>query len=431
MEERLVNKIRLEPLTDDSLIELAPGAVENAEDYNLKFKHYPPYRKGIFDDSIFGSLKVCKCGATSTPGLVCPMCGGKVLTKKEASERMGHYKLTFPFVSQYKIKKLCDELVEFHPEFSKFTLNNKGTKVSGIKGLLKSLYNAKIVYTPIDDSSISPEDLIVYDSNGALKVTVEYFHPSMKDESLVNWGPMGLRNFVLSYKLPKTQEKSANFILKYVNQVFVLLPITKRPAIIRKDSNGKPGVSLHGVNTFYRAIINTDMQMFDIIGNAQTLADKLTIVYSMNRMIDCMYNAYDITASSKESLVRNELTGTIKRSGRANIVGATDIPVDTVKIPRQMAYECLKSEVIEALKESGVRDPIAAYMNPSPETMKLFEDLVSKYCVLMLRNPTLSKTNVSAFKVVLWDEISTALPISSVSLFNADFDGDKILSPLK
>lgn len=424
--DNIIQNIRMEALTDEALMELGKGAVENAEDYNLKFKHYPPYRKGLFDNSIFGSLNVCKCGATTTPGLVCPMCGGKVLTKSEASKRMGHYKLTFPFVSQYKIKHLCDELVEFHPEFSKFTLNNKGTKVSGIKGLLKSLYNAKIVYTPIEESEISSSDLIVYDSNGALKVTVEYFNPKMVDESLSNWGPMGLRNFALNYRLPKHVEKSVNFILKYVNQVFLLLPITKRPAIIRKDSNGKPSVSLHGVNTYYRAIINTDQQMYDILNGAKTLADKLTVVYSMNRMIDYMYNSYDITASSKESLVRNELTGTIKRSGRSNIVGATDVPVDTVKIPRQMAYECLKTEVIEALKEKGVRDPITAYLNPSSETMKMFEEMVSKYCVLMLRNPTLSKTNVSAFKVVLWDEISLGLPIFSVQLFNADFDGDQM-----
>lgn len=424
--DRLVKKIRLEALTDNALIELAPGAVENAEDYNLKFKHYPPYRKGLFDDSIFGSLKVCKCGATSTPGLVCPMCGSKVLTKTEASKRMGHYKMTFPFVSQYKIKSLCDELVAFHPEFEKFTLNNKGTKVSGIKGLLKSLYNAKLVYTPIDESQITQDDLIVYDSNGPLKVTVEYFNPKMNDDSISNWGPMGLRNFVLNYKLSKYKEKSANFILKYVNQVFVLLPITKRPAIIRKDSSGKPGVSLHGINTFYRAVINTDQQMFEIMNSAKSLADKLTVVYSLNRMIDFMYNAYDITAKSKESLVRNELSGTIKRSGRANIVGATDVAVDTVKVPRQMAYECLKSEVIQALKDKGVKDPVAMYMNPTQETMKMFEEMVSNYCVLMLRNPTLSKTNISAFKVVLWDEISLGLPIFSVPLFNADFDGDQM-----
>ena len=424
--ENIVRNVRMEALTDEALIELGRGTVENAEDYNLKFKHYPPYRKGLFDDSIFGSLKVCKCGATTTPGLVCPMCGGKVLTKSEASKRMGHYKLTFPFVSQYKIKHLCDELIDFHPEFSKFSLNNKGTKVSGIKGLLKSLYNAKLVYTPIDESLITSEDLIVYDSNGALKVTVEYYNSEMKDESLSNWGPMGLRNFVLNYKLPKHVEKSANFILKYVNQVFLLLPITKRPAIIRKDSKGKPTVSLHGINTYYRAIINTDQQMYEILNGAKTLADKLTVIYSMNRMIDFMYNAYDITAKSKESLVRNELTGTIKRSGRANIVGVTDVPVDTVKVPRQMAYECLKTEVIEALKEKGVRDPITAYLNPSSETMKMFEEMVSNYCVLMLRNPTLSKTNISAFKVVLWDEISLGLPVFSVKLFNADFDGDQM-----
>ena len=424
--DRIIKRVRLEPFTDEALIRLAPGAVENAEDYNLKYKHYPPYRKGLFDDNIFGSLKVCKCGATTTPGLICPMCGGKVLTKDEASKRMGHYKLTFPYVSQYKIKLLCDELEKFHPEFAKFTLNNKGTKVSGIKGLLKSLYNAKLVYTPIDENEITGEDLIVQDSSGFLKVTVEYYNSKMNDDSLSNWGPMGLRNFVLNYKLPNYVEKTANFILKYVNQVFVLLPITKRPAIVRKDANGKPGVSLHGVNTFYRAVINVDQKMFEIMNGAKTLADRLTIVYSMNRMIDFMYNSYDIVASSKESLVRNTLSGTIKRSGRSNIVGATDIPVDTVKIPRQMAYECLKSEIIEALKNQGVRDPIAAYSNPSKETMNLLDDIVSKSCVLMLRNPTLFKTNISAFKVILWDEISVGLPIFSVPLFNADFDGDQM-----
>lgn len=415
-----IKRYKLEAIDDEGLIKISEGAVENAEDYNLKYKHCPPYRKGLFDDTIFGSLNVCKCGATTTPGVVCPMCGSRVLTKDEASRRLGRYELTYPYISQFKIKALCDELVNFHPEFSKFVTNAKGTRVSGISGLLKSIYNAKIVYTPVLEKDINYEDLIVTDSNGNYKVTVEYYSPDLKDTSVVNFGPSALRNLAKNYSLYRNSEKSLNFILKYINQVFIILPITKRPAIIRKDAKGNPEVSLHGINTYYRAIINLDRKMFDIMNGAQTLADKLMVYYSMNRMIDFMLGSYDIVASSKESLVRNIFSGSLKRSGRANIIGASDIPADTVKIPRSMAYECLKTEVIAALKEKGVKDPMNAYSNPSPETFEMFEEMVKGYCVLLLRNPTLSKTNLSAFKVKLWDEVVIGLNISSVALFNAD-----------
>lgn len=421
-----IKRYKLEAIDDEGLIKISEGAVENAEDYNLKYKHCPPYRKGLFDDTIFGSLNVCKCGATTTPGVVCPMCGSRVLTKDEASRRLGRYELTYPYISQFKIKALCDELVNFHPEFSKFVTNAKGTRVSGISGLLKSIYNAKIVYTPVLEKDINYEDLIVTDSNGNYKVTVEYYSPDLKDTSVVNFGPSALRNLAKNYSLYRNSEKSLNFILKYINQVFIILPITKRPAIIRKDAKGNPEVSLHGINTYYRAIINLDRKMFDIMNGAQTLADKLMVYYSMNRMIDFMLGSYDIVASSKESLVRNIFSGSLKRSGRANIIGASDIPADTVKIPRSMAYECLKTEVITALKEKGVKDPMNAYSNPSPETFDMFEEMVKGYCVLLLRNPTLSKTNLSAFKVKLWDEVVIGLNISSVALFNADFDGDQM-----
>lgn len=422
----IIKNATLSLLTDEDIIARAVGAVENAEDYNLKFKHHPPFRKGLFDDNIFGSLKVCKCGATTTPGVVCPMCGGRVLTKEEASKRMGYYQMTYPFVSQFKIKRFAEELSNFHPEFSKFVLNAKGTKVSGIEALLKSIYNAKIVYTPVNEEEIDYNDLIVFDSNGIYKVTVEYFTPEMTDTSVINWGPSGLKRFATNYKLYKNTQKSSNFILKYVNQVFFILPITKRPAIVRKDHSGKLTVSLHGINTYYRAIIGIDQKMFDLMNSAPKLADKLAIYYSMNRMIDMMFGSYKIVASSKKSLIRNLLTGSFKRSGRTNIVGGTDTPVDTVKIPRAMAYECLKTEIIDALKERGVRDPVAAYMNPTEEVNKIFEDIVDKSCVLLLRNPTLQRNNISAFKVQLWDEIVISLPILSVKLFNADFDGDQM-----
>lgn len=420
-------KYIFDAVDDEYIIKgLSSGRVESPEDYNLKIKHYPPYRKGLFDDNIFGSLKTCKCGATTTPGLVCPICGGRVLTKSEAESRMGHYELTYPYISQFKIKAFIDELLEFHPVFAKFATNAKGTRVSGPSALLKAIYNSKITYTPTDGNDYTPEDLIVFDSNGSYKVSVVYYHPSMKDESVVDWGPSGLRNLALNYHLPQQYSRSLNFILKYVNQVFPIVPITSRPAIIRKNAEGKPEVSLHGINTYYRAVISVDMSMYDLMSSATSLADKLMVYYSMNKMIDKMFGAYSIVASSKESLVRNILPGSVKRSGRANIVGETDISVGEVKIPRAMAYECLKSEMVKLLKDQGVKDPVAAYTNPTKETMDLFEDLVSKCCVLMLRNPTLNKTNLSAFKVKLWDEIAIGLSISSVRLFNADFDGDQM-----
>lgn len=425
-------KIYLEALSDENLIKLSVGVgsgqITNYGDYNLAISEHPPIQGGLFDYKVFGCIRKCYCGRNTIPGTVCPACGARVVTMEEASERHGYYVMNYPFVSKLKVLRFIEELIEFHPMFERLYKNAQNRSVkSSLKNLVANLYRFKLNYLPISESDPPEEsDLIVEDTNGQYKVELEVYSDQSLDTNISDYGPAAFKKLYTKYKLPPSNTKQMEFISKYVNQVLIIPPITSRPAVVKQDASGKWVVNAHIMNTHYRAVIAADMAFDRALNSLGTLADKLMLYYSLNKMVDILQDQFSIVATSKQNKVRNKFVLMVKRTGRTNIVGKPDLPVDTIMIPRSMAYESLKNVIINELRLRNVKDPIDEYENPTEETIKILEEVVSRSCVLFLRNPTISRTNLTAMKVKLWDEIVIGMPLLATHLFGADFDGDQM-----
>ncbi len=119
---------------------------------------------------------------------------------------------------------------------------------------------------------------------------------------------------------------------------------------------------------------------------------------------------------TKNGYLRKYMLGRrIHYSARATITPVTDIDIDHVYLPLEMALEWLKE-----LKELNV-DP-----SNRPAAAARATDLAREkgLVVLLNRQPSLHKHSISAAKPLFWEHRTIGLPIMLCEGFGADFDGD-------
>jgi len=416
----------LKSLDDNSMIAISNGEVKNASDFNLK-TDFLPIKGGLYDQSIFGGVERCGCRRNIRRiGDVCRTCGAKVMIREDANKTFGHYTLHYPVIYDHKVLKLFSMLEDVHPVFSAYGRDEMGKSVkTSSRKLLENIWNTKMILEPIlgplveDDSKFLVKD----DMGGTFSVGFKSFEESDESTEITFYGPSGLKKLASRYTPVKG---SIKFINEFVNQIIMVMPASLRPASHFKIGGIKK-TKIPMISSLYRAVIQIDNQIKTLFEKYSDLSDQLTLLYTMNKLVNLTFDEYSITKTSKENLFRNLLSSRVKKSGRSNIVGDPTLPVDTVKLPRSLLYEALKSDIIRGLEKAfPTEDSIELYLNPKKETLKIFSAIVDDCAAILIRNPSIHKFNALAFKVEMTDEITIGLPLLVTGAFNADFDGDQM-----
>ena len=151
------------------------------------------------------------------------------------------------------------------------------------------------------------------------------------------------------------------------------------------------------------------------------------------RVLEALNKVYDALVtllSGKEKLLRRHVLGRrLGASGRGVIVPDPTLPLHEVRLPGRMVGELLQGHGLEG--RYGLNDEVREKLHGADEDQRRealaeLEDCLERkpLWVLLIRQPTLHRQNVQAFRVRVWDERALALPPFITAGFNADFDGD-------
>ena len=133
----------------------------------------------------------------------------------------------------------------------------------------------------------------------------------------------------------------------------------------------------------------------------------------------------------KSGRFRQNLLGKrVDYSGRSVIVVGPELKLHECGLPKDMAMELFKPQVINELIKAGyTRTPRSAKMlvdHKDPEVYKVLENTVQDHPVLLNRAPTLHRLGIQAFQPILIEGRAIRLHPLVCAAFNADFDGDQM-----
>ncbi len=138
----------------------------------------------------------------------------------------------------------------------------------------------------------------------------------------------------------------------------------------------------------------------------------------------------DILKGKQGRFRQNLLGKRVDYSGRSVIVVGSELRLDQVGIPKQMALELFKPFVIKKLLDKelayNVRGASRLIEEETDEVWANLEEVVKNKLVLLNRAPTLHRLGIQAFYPVLVEGEAIKIHPLVCKAFNADFDGDQM-----
>jgi DNA-directed RNA polymerase subunit beta' len=133
----------------------------------------------------------------------------------------------------------------------------------------------------------------------------------------------------------------------------------------------------------------------------------------------------------KQGRFRQNLLGKrVDYSGRSVIVVGPDLRLHQCGLPKKMALELFKPFIYNKLDEKGLVTTIKSAKKmverETPEVWDALDEVVTEYCILLNRAPTLHRLGIQAFEPILIEGKAIQLHPLVCTAFNADFDGDQM-----
>lgn len=404
--------LEFDSLTDDNILALAKfNFVTVPEDFNLKEGpkgsdgYLSPIPGGLYDGRIFGSIyeNKCNCGMITEPNIPCTECGTRALDNIERLIRYGAIDLGVYYTTGIKIGLLVDLLksnfnlrVDVTDEAISHTASFTRHRAFTLLYLCQLNYDKKsntIVFTDVLD------DINKVGLEGLLAIISKY-HPNL---------------------LPELE--------RLINRYVPVLP-----AILRKVKfhivAGKKKLGLPKSTAYYRSII----MAVNICSEKSKKSKDLYEIAAYNANLR-MYAATvldrmsGLTKSSKQTSIRQGYSINSPHSGRAVIIADPTLPIDTIKIPKVLAYEVYKKDFLKYMKDvRNIAPQVLAprYNEPDEEVTKMFEEFTKDKVILINRAPTLHAENLQTYKLQLCDDYTIHFPLLTTTAQNADFDGDAV-----
>lgn len=407
--------VRLDTWTDQDILNIAHGRfVTKPTDFNLRKGkrssdgYLKPFPGGLYDGLIFGSIyeNKCNCGSITEPGTPCPECGTMPLNNIERFTRYGLIDLGVYYTSSIKVKPLLGLITKnfrIRLDITDPLLSEK-VDLSNEYRIITLLYFCQFNYDKDTNSLIltdSLDDISKVSLEGLIKVIKEY-KPELESE-----------------------------LMKYINRYIPVLP-----SILRKVKfcviNNKKSLKLPKSTAYYRSIIIAADICNSVAKESKDLY-QIASHYANLRLYasKVLYRMSGFLKSSKESFIRSTLYKiNSAHSGRAVIIEDPNLPIDTIKIPKVLAYEMYKKQFLRYMMDvEGVdkRDLSKLYNDPSDKTWEMFDRFIKNKAVIINRAPTLHAQNIQCYKLQVSNDYTIHFPLLTTAAQNADFDGDAVM----
>ncbi|MCL2631592.1 MAG: DNA-directed RNA polymerase subunit beta' [Coriobacteriia bacterium] len=134
----------------------------------------------------------------------------------------------------------------------------------------------------------------------------------------------------------------------------------------------------------------------------------------------------------KQGRFRQNLLGKrVDYSGRSVIVVGPQLKIYQCGLPKIMALELFKPQVVKRMVELDYSPNVKAAKKTvdrgvRPEVWDVLEEIIAEHPVLLNRAPTLHRLGIQAFEPVLVEGKAIRLHPLVCTAFNADFDGDQM-----
>lgn len=227
--------------------------------------------------------------------------------------------------------------------------------------------------------------------------------------------------------------------------VLPVLPPDLRPII--QLPGGKFATS--DLNDLYRRVINRNNRLKRLIeiGAPDVILrnEKRMLQESVDALIDnshrpskpfvnlrrMPYKALTDNLRGKKGRFRRNLLGKrVDYSGRAVIIGSSNLRLNQCGLPKTMVLEMFKPFVIKELikRDEALNIRMAKQMidEQNDEVWDILEEIIKDRPVLLNRAPTLHKQGIQAFFPILIEGDAIRIHPLVCSGFNADFDGDQM-----
>ena len=449
------NAVRISLASPEKIKEWSFGEVKKPETIN--YRTFKPERDGLFCSKIFGPIKdyECNCGKYKRMkhrGIVCEKCGVEVIQSKVRRERMGHIELAAPVAHIWflkclpsKIGNLLDLTLKDLERVLYFegyiVIDPKDTPL--VKGSLltdEQLYQAREDYGDRFEAGIGAEAIqtMLRDLN------LDELSQTLRAEMLATKSEAKRKKLAKRLKIIGAFRDSKNrpewTILNYIP----VLPPDLRPLV--PLDGGRFATS--DLNDLYRRVINRNNRLKrllelsapDIIvrNEKRMLQEAVDVLFDNGRRGKVVtgankrpFKSLSDMLKGKQGRFRQNLLGKrVDYSGRSVIVVGPDLRLHQCGLPKKMALELFKPFIYNKLDERGLVTTIKSAKKmvdrETPEVWDALDEVVSEYCILLNRAPTLHRLGIQAFEPILIEGKAIQLHPLVCTAFNADFDGDQM-----
>ncbi|CAA6808712.1 MAG: DNA-directed RNA polymerase beta' subunit (EC [uncultured Campylobacterales bacterium] len=448
----------------ETIMSWSYGEVKKPETIN--YRTLKPERDGLFCAKIFGPVRdyECLCGKYKKmryKGIKCEKCGVEVTTSKVRRTRMGHIELVVPVSHIWFVHSLPSRIgtllgvkmkdLERVLYYEAYIIDNAGDayydheqtkKVGKFDILNESQYQSLIELYGDTAFSARMGGQVVKELLGDLDL-VELLH-KLKSDITETKSEAKKKTIIKRLKIVESFLSSGMNPEWMMISVLPVLPADLRPLVAL--DGGKFAVS--DVNDLYRRIINRNSRLKRLIElNAPDIIvrnEKRMLQESVDALFDNGRRGNAVKGANKRPLkslsesikgkqgrFRQNLLGKrVDFSGRSVIVVGPNLKMDQCGIPKNMALELFKPQVLAKLDEKGyattIKQANRLIEDKTNEVWKCLESVVKDHPVLLNRAPTLHKLSIQAFHPVLVDGKAIKLHPLVCSAFNADFDGDQM-----
>jgi len=462
-------------LSPEEILERSHGEVIKPETIN--YRSYKPEKDGLFCEKIFGPVKdwECHCGKYKRiryRGIICDRCGVEVTRKTVRRERIGHIALSVPVVHIWFLRSIPSKIsyllgyttkqLESIAYYEKYVVINPGASGRKYGELIDEIEYLDLEDEfGIDSESVSEDDIdndnyfSAFMGGEAIQLLLQNLNVEQTINELTEFVKSGKKSVQKKEDALKRLRILKKFDLrierKVVNKpewmVINILPVI--PPELR------PLVPLDGgrfaasdLNDLYRRVIirnNRLKQLMEIKAPDVILRNEKRM---LQEAVDALLDNSRLQAAvrsgtrrplkslsdslkGKQGRFRQNLLGKrVDYSGRSVIVVGPELQLHECGLPKKMAMELFKPQIVRQLIERGyTRTPRSAKMlidRDAPEVYAVLEYVVKDHPVLLNRAPTLHRLGVQAFQPVLVDGRAIRLHPLVCSAFNADFDGDQM-----
>lgn len=449
------NAVRISLASPEKIKEWSFGEVKKPETIN--YRTFKPERDGLFCSKIFGPIKdyECNCGKYKRMkhrGIVCEKCGVEVIQSKVRRERMGHIELAAPVAHIWFLKCLPSKIgnlldltlkdLERALYFEGYiVIDPKDTPL--VKGSLltdEQLYQAREDYGDRFEAGIGAEaiqtmlrDLNLDELSGTLRAEMLATKSEAKRKKLA-------KRLKIIGAFRDSNNRPEWTILNYIP----VLPPDLRPLV--PLDGGRFATS--DLNDLYRRVINRNNRLKrllelsapDIIvrNEKRMLQEAVDVLFDNGRRGKVVtgankrpFKSLSDMLKGKQGRFRQNLLGKrVDYSGRSVIVVGPDLRLHQCGLPKKMALELFKPFIYNKLDERGLVTTIKSAKKmvdrETPEVWDALDEVVSEYCILLNRAPTLHRLGIQAFEPILIEGKAIQLHPLVCTAFNADFDGDQM-----